>query len=61
MNDKDRPQPTPPEPEIGISQRTYRVFQAEELFQGDKEIFIRFGEANYRLKKTKSGKLLLTK
>ena len=61
MNDKKKSEPTRPELDLSTSQITYRVFQAEELFQGEKEVFIRFGETNYRLQKTKSGKLLLTK
>ena len=61
MNDKKEPEPTCPKPDSGLSQITRRCYQAEELFQGEKEIFIQFGEANYRLQKTKSGKLLLPK
>lgn len=39
----------------------HRVVAAEDLFKGEKEIVIAYGAAQYRLRITKSGKLILTK
>lgn len=38
-----------------------RIYLADDLFQGDKEVVIRYGDADYRLRRTRTGKLLLTK
>ena len=40
---------------------TQRVYLAEDLFRGDREILIKHGTSNYRLRVTRAGKLLLTK
>jgi hemin uptake protein HemP len=37
------------------------LLQADELMRGHREIYIAHGEALYRLRVTRSGKLLLTK
>lgn len=38
-----------------------RILRSEELLQGHKEIVIRHGEECYRLRLTRSGKLILQK
>jgi len=37
------------------------IFQARELFRGNREVIIEHGGAQYRLRITKAGKLILNK
>ncbi|REJ67351.1 MAG: hemin uptake protein HemP [Planctomycetota bacterium] len=41
--------------------RSARVYATDELFQGNNEIIIRHGVAEYRLRITRSNKLILNK
>ncbi len=52
-NDPPRPQPT--------TASTRREISSAELLRGEKEIWIRHGEEIYRLRLTRSGKLILQK
>ena len=38
-----------------------RVVDADDLFAGEQEVFIRHGDELYRLRKTRHGKLILNK
>ncbi len=38
-----------------------RLLRSEELLQGDTEVLIVHGDSTYRLRQTKSGKLILNK
>jgi hemin uptake protein HemP len=38
-----------------------RIIQAEELFAGQREVWIQHGDQRYRLRITAAGKLILTK
>ena len=40
---------------------TPRIIQADELFAGQREIWIQHGDQHYRLRITAAGKLILTK
>lgn len=43
------------------AQKTPRTIPAEDLFGGDAEVRIRYAGQEYRLRKTRNGKLILTK
>ncbi|MBN9118747.1 MAG: hemin uptake protein HemP [Planctomycetes bacterium] len=51
--DDDRDEPTPSEPQ--------RVLQAEDLFAGQREVWIELDGVRYRLRITRRGKLILQK
>jgi hemin uptake protein HemP len=38
-----------------------RILPAEDLFQGQREVWIQLGDQRYRLRITAAGKLILTK
>jgi hemin uptake protein HemP len=38
-----------------------RIYQSDELFRGQREIWIEHGDVLYRLRTTSTGKLILTK
>lgn len=52
------PQPANP-PSMPADQP--RIIQAEELFAGQREVWIQHGDQRYRLRITAAGKLILTK
>jgi hemin uptake protein HemP len=47
----------PPQPNAAMRREVY----SDDLLRGEKEIWIRHGEEIYRLRLTKSGKLILQK
>ena len=49
------PPPTPPPPDAN------RVLESTDLLQGESEVFIQHGDEIYRLRLTRSGRLVLNK
>ena len=58
--DPREPRTEPPE-ERERGRAAQRRFRAEELFAGTREIIIEHQEADYRLRLTSKGKLILTR
>ncbi|MGH8655853.1 MAG: hemin uptake protein HemP [Gammaproteobacteria bacterium] len=48
-------------PEFTDSETTQRRLKSQELFRGREEIIIEHGGCEYRLRKTRQDKLILTK
>ncbi|WP_302119432.1 hemin uptake protein HemP [Allorhodopirellula heiligendammensis] len=48
-------------PSIESSCQHFRVLASDDLLHGNKEVWIKHGDVMYRLRKTGSGKLYLTK
>ena len=61
MDDRSKPQSLESEQAQAPAGPQHLVYLAEDLFRGQKEVVIRYGESDYRLRITKTGKLLLTK
>jgi hemin uptake protein HemP len=55
---RENPPPTNPP---GKPADVPRIIQAEELFAGQREVWIQHGDQRYRLRITAAGKLILTK
>ena len=62
MTDPDRlpPSRSPPEPDPPTG-APLPLLRSEDLFEGQREVFIRHGDDLYRLRITRSGKLILHK
>ncbi|WP_425617211.1 hemin uptake protein HemP [Anatilimnocola sp. NA78] len=65
MNESNLPpdkksESTPTQNSAGASQKP-RVYRSDELFGGDREIWIEHGDLQYRLRITSAGKLVLNK
>ncbi|OBZ92616.1 hemic uptake protein hemP [Pararhizobium polonicum] len=56
---------TPNEPDaapaVSPASQTQRLVESRELFRGENEILISHGDAIYRMKITRQGKLILNK
>lgn len=55
------PRDEPPSDPPSKPSETPRIIQAEELFAGQREVWIQFGDQRYRLRITAAEKLILTK